>query len=413
MRDWRNAIEQFFDELRLYEDETKGTHHRLSIQEAVKAFLCEHEKSAPAMEVYRLFFQAYWMGIEKERNPFLQLVESLKDFEATAGKVLPKHRDHFEHVVNVFLLGLAIYVVNPRFQACFSNYLAHLQYRDSYELPHEEFFYRWGLATLFHDIAYPIELTLKQAKSYVKLLTSYVCEGADNDKVLLNIPGLDQLHSVPRLMPKVCYQERFCAKYPALGARPFDDRSEALLGIYIAERLELSPNEVMKGLEKLKSAISVEGMVDHGYYGAVTLMKWSHRLMQQGEWNPAYFYYPVLDSASAILLHNWYKFGLQGGKFALGSLKCELHPVAWLLILCDELQEWGRVEHRAGKESLVPVPDATILVGDGLLKVYYDAISQDTVSDLIAKEEAIGKVIDLLGDIRLRISAVVKNERRE
>jgi hypothetical protein len=35
-------------------------------------------------------------------------------------------------------------------------------YPYSYDTRHEEFFYRWGLASLFHDVGYPVEIIGKQ-----------------------------------------------------------------------------------------------------------------------------------------------------------------------------------------------------------------------------------------------------------
>ncbi len=303
------------------------------------------------------------------------------------------------------MLGLAIYITNPRYQKTFSLYLERSQYQDRYKYPHEEFFYRWGLATLFHDIAYPIELTLKQAQEYVQLLTSYVCEGTqDNNTVLFNIPGFRRLHEVPLIQPLDCEKNVFCKKYPKWDAMPFQETSEKLLAHHVAQCVSLSFEDVHTELAKQKGAISEKGFVDHGYYGAVTLIKWSHRLVLQGKWNPAYFYYPILDSASAILLHNWYKYGLQQKPFNLGPLKSELHPIAWLLILCDEVQEWGRKEYQAGLGSFYRVPSAEILVDAGILSVSYHTDSVKTGEKLCTKKEAIEKIVDFEGDFQLRVS---------
>ena len=54
-----------------------------------------------------------------------------------------------------------------------------------------------------------------------------------------------------------------------------------------------------------------------------------------------YFFYPIVDSATAILLHNFYRFVLNK-KFNQSNLNPSQNPIAYLLILCDELQEWNR-----------------------------------------------------------------------
>ena len=46
-------------------------------------------------------------------------------------------------------------------------------------------------------------------------------------------------------------------------------------------------------------------------------------------------------AAGAILLHNYYKNVLQKPPSSLGLLEPEQHPLGFLRILCDELQEWN------------------------------------------------------------------------
>ena len=48
------------------------------------------------------------------------------------------------------------------------------------------------------------------------------------------------------------------------------------------------------------------GRVDHGFFSAVILLKWYGYLIQASPCDPDELFYPVLDSASAILLHNFY-----------------------------------------------------------------------------------------------------------
>ena len=65
-------------------------------------------------------------------------------------------------------------------------------------------------------------------------------------------------------------------------------------------------------------------------------------LIQNYEKKYSFFFYPIVDSASAILLHNYYRNTLQKEPFNLGRLSAEKSPISFLLILCDELQEWNR-----------------------------------------------------------------------
>ena len=93
-------------------------------------------------------------------------------------------------------------------------------------------------------------------------------------------------------------------------------------------------------------------------------------------------------------------------------MNCSSSPVAWLLILCDELQEWGREEFCVGKRGFVPVRSANILFDGNSMTVSYSAESKETVKKLNAKKEAIGDSIDLTNEFSLEIIAST-NERRE
>ena len=107
-----------------------------------------------------------------EQNTLLDLVKIMKDYEQNTGDLIEKQRDHFIHSVNVFLLGLAIYAQNKNYRDKFKEYVQNSPYKKYYrikeEISDEEFFYRWGIAALFHDIGYPVEIIGKQLKQIYK-----------------------------------------------------------------------------------------------------------------------------------------------------------------------------------------------------------------------------------------------------
>jgi len=57
------------------------------------------------------------------------------------------------------------------------------------------------------------------------------------------------------------------------------------------------------------------GFIDHGYYSALIVLKWYGYPIQAAAYKPESFYWPVLDSASAILIHNCYENMLQKKPF--------------------------------------------------------------------------------------------------
>ncbi len=54
----------------------------------------------------------------------------------------------------------------------------------------KSFLYRWGITSLFHDVAYPLEITIKQLNEYYNYSVSYG-EKSMPKKFFLDIGGLD------------------------------------------------------------------------------------------------------------------------------------------------------------------------------------------------------------------------------
>jgi hypothetical protein len=78
-----------------------------------------------------------------------------------------------------------------------------------------------------------------------------------------------------------------------------------------------------------------------------------------------------VNCASAILLHNYWSNVLQKKPFSLLPMDVKNHPVGWLLILCDELQEWNRQAY-GWMDKMQPVADRSdITVTNDFLKVIY------------------------------------------
>ena len=88
--------------------------------------------------------------------------------------------------------------------------------------------------------------------------------------------------------------------------------------------------------------MAASGFIDHGYYSALIILKWYGCAIQKTGVNPERFYWSVADSAEAIFLHNYYRNAMQKAPFNLGAMNAKDSPIAFLLILCDELQEWNR-----------------------------------------------------------------------
>lgn len=337
----KRNLKLFFDSLEVYEDQYNNQDHKRIIRSSLNRFL-KNQTVSSAKAVYTAFFNAYWVGIQHEKNPFVELTTILNKYEEYSGRIVDKHRDHYVHSVNVFILGLSIYAGNSRMQIAFTAHaLNRKAYPDCYSTNNEEFFYRWGLAALFHDIAYPLELSLKQANRYLGFIWEYPEKTAHNKKIRMDIPDFNEFITVTKLKPSKNKYHKYYHKYPFF-KDGFNGDILDLLSQAIAASLNLPKKRLRNCIKKFVDKMIQDSFVDHGFYSAVIMTRWYYFLIKTTDWNPAYFYFPVIDSASAILLHNFYKRVLMSPPFSVHKMRANEHPIAFLLILCDELQEWGR-----------------------------------------------------------------------
>ena len=108
MNDMKKYVELFFDELEVFEDKERGHFYKIFMKQAVLEFL-EDETKETAFAVYRTFFDSYRIVIQGESNPFIDLLDVLKNYEENAATLIDKQRDQYIHSVNVFILGLCFF----------------------------------------------------------------------------------------------------------------------------------------------------------------------------------------------------------------------------------------------------------------------------------------------------------------
>lgn len=388
-------IEKFFDNLEIYEDMANGTNYKETIYESITLFL-DKKTEETAYKVYESFFKAYWIGIQNEVNPFLELTEIMKNFEEYSGKLLEKHRDHYIHTVFVFLLGLSIYAQNSTYRKIFSKYALNKDiYPDSYDTQSEEFFYRWGLASLSHDIAYPLEIIVKQANEYIKFVCGYCSPVEEIMGIDIRLSTSSEFLELPALKPKDEYKDKFNEDYRNFKSRFLGD-SISLLSYVLSENFSLEFSKVKGNLNDFIKDMNDQGFIDHGFFSAIIMLRWYYHLIKETEWHPAYFYFPILDSSSSILLHNYYKRRLMKNPFKLPLMNANQHPIAYLLILCDELQEWGRKGY--GKINIkqnMPV-NFNLFINESELRIkYIYSEENDNKNFSNSKYENINKVINI------------------
>ncbi len=400
MNDLKFYVEKFFDELEVYEDKVNGHCYKIYIKQSILAFLNKQTKES-ALEVYRAFFDSYRITIPGEKNPFLDILDILKDYEENAAILTEKQRDHYIHSVNVFVLGLAVFASNANFQSAFKRAVLDNQiYTNCYSTKNEEFFYRWGITALFHDIGYPVEIAGKQLNEFIAM-TSDVSE-QKKTRVEIDFSDFNALNSIPEVLPKKeftkCFYEKYddCLEIDML--KPLD-----LLSHRLSEALGEDLIKIKSSLDDFTEVMAKCGFVDHGYYSAIIILKWYGYLIQKAGYKPEYLYWPVLDSASAILMHNYYRGTLskkpgssKPGKFDLPALKAEQHPLAYLIMLCDELQEWNRQPYGKVDKLRTLAEDAEVMLGENALKIKYISHKGELGEKYITdKHELFAQLIDV------------------
>lgn len=265
---------------------------------------CISGKKEDAFSVYYCYCDIF--KIFGNKNTLQELVRLLSDHEYHSGELLVKHRDHFSHSVYVFLLGLAIYVNNKEYRESITKFYKNFTHRD--------FLKSWGMVGLFHDIGYPFQLAHEQIGDYMKDVFG------DNVNPYVCYRNMSRLNKLSKQWAKA-------SGFDATNMNQFLSRA-------VVSRLTYVDYNELYSL--LKNKNNVSKFLDHGYFSVLLLAN----KLQEGK-------VPLdtllMDSLSAILIHNSViKFDISNGKKDFPKLKMELHPLAYLIMLCDEIQCWNR-----------------------------------------------------------------------
>ncbi len=322
---------------------------RLCLETAVDRFLRSGKKE-DAFDVYFCYLEMFVGDYEKTRR----MIELLSEFEATGSGLLMKHRDHYSHSVYVFRLGLAIYESNRIYR---ETYKAYYGIESDPEAAHHYLQY-WGLASLFHDIGYPFELPFEQVCSYFEV---------DGDK-------RDERPFVAyqALATFVAINERIQAELKEVILDREFSTTDELFAYVLSQKLSdvygFTESQMLSFLaEKPVKPDKFNHFMDHAYFSATVLFQKLFREMEC-DLTPAH-----LDALTAILMHNsLYKFCIAHYKSEGNQpFKAELHPLAYMLMLCDELQCWDRTAYgRNSKKELHPM-GCTFDFSDNQIKAIY------------------------------------------
>ncbi len=329
--------------------------NRLCLEKALEAFI----DSGVAEDAYTVYYCYLDMFLGRYGNS-KRMVELLSEYEANGSSLLMKHRDHYSHSVYVFALGLAIYETNAAYRHSFQCFY-HLEGKNENETANL-FLEYWGLTSLFHDIGYPFELPFEQVLSYFEVDHQERGKGslylAYHDVEALT--GLDDVAKV---------------HFETLYGKHFETTSE-LLAHDIAQKLgstyDFSEQYLLDVLNRKPTEPNRFGyFMDHAFFSASRLYRELAEELGADNLNPMH-----IDALSAIMLHNsLYKFSIafyKDREKRKAPLKAELHPLAWLLMLCDELQCWDRTAYgRNSRTELHPMAVDFDFSDSAIRAIYY------------------------------------------
>ena len=332
--------------------------NRLCLERCLEQFI-DSGSADDAYLVYYCFINNILGNYGRSKN----MIELLSEFESNGSSLLLKHRDHYSHSVYVFALGLAVYETNDSYRESFKDYYEG-QDRKTYSATElaNAFLEYWGLAALFHDIGYPFELPYEQVMSYFEI----------ND------------HKRGKNMPFVAYlsmesltdlSEAESVHFKELYGRDFKSCNELFahnLVLKMGREYGLDETTMSKIIaSKPSNPNEYNYYMDHAVFSSIRLYNelvdslGAERITKKH-----------IDSLTAILLHNsLFKFCV--ARFSepdkrKAPLNVNLHPLAWLLMLCDELQCWDRTAYgRNSRIELHPMDAEFDFSNNAVSAVYY------------------------------------------
>lgn len=330
--------------------------NRLCLEKSLESFF----ESGVAEDAYAVYYCYLEMFIGRYGNS-KHMVELLSEYEMNGSSLLIKHRDHYSHSVYVFALGLAIYETNETFRRCFERFygLDETPGPDRAACVFLEF---WGLTALFHDIGYPFEIPFEEILSYFEV------DGLKR--------GVDSPYLAYRGMEQFTVLDRESTVWlKKLTGRSFDSIS-GLLAWAVTKRLGVSygfsEDYIRFVVEDKPTRPERYGyFMDHAVFSAIRLLR---ELVSAG--GSESISQMHLDALSAIAIHNsMFKFSIayyKDPEKRKAPLAMELHPLAWMLMLCDELQCWDRRAYgRSSRTELHPVDVDFDFSGGNIRAVYY------------------------------------------
>lgn len=381
--------QDFFDNL-IMDSDKEGHNYKFLLSESIYDFL-DNQTKDKAYVVYSMFFDIYRISNDASKS-FVDLLDVLKGYEENASTLSDGQRDHYVHSVNVFILGICIYSQNQVVRHAFSNGYNATKYIKHYSTNSEEFLFNWGIASLFHDIGYPLEIINNQMNKFI----GFVAEGFQKEiGPYIEYKNFD------------VFNEFSCDTNDAYS-------STDLIAECISNHLQVDYSSIKNKLDEFLEVMQNNGFVDHGFYSAIIVLRWYGEMLIPYSITKKIFEHQIKNAATAIFLHNAYKNIMQKSPFELGKLDIEKYPLAYLLILCDEAQEWNREAYGEKTKRQIAIDDSAISISDDEISFHYVTTKGVLNDSFLAKKKELFYSLLNLDDVfseGLKITATTLSEQ--
>lgn len=355
-------VEAFFDSVSLGAD-SSGHEYGMVLKGSTLEFIRQQDKDS-ARYLFNGFFDVYRLNF-REDKAVVDLLDLLRGFEENAGRLSAKQRDHYVHSANVFVLGLCIYSQNSSFRRAFENRCLAINYQMHFPSVEEEFLFSWGIASLLHDIGYPVEITHWQLLQFVRFIAEDQASAIHPFISYLDFGKLNSIDVIQQASPEP--RQNTVSEEAQSQLRPTD-----LMAARIAELVDVPESQLNNTVNGFLETMQSAGFVDHGFYSALIVLKWYGETLIPDKERSSLFFSQIIDAASAIFLHNAYRNVLQQEPYSKGELHVQSFPLAYLLILCDESQEWSRERYGEASRRNLAIDGSSLSITDKSLNLHYE-----------------------------------------
>lgn len=245
---------------------------------------------------------------EYNKGTYVPVFKSFVEFELGLESVGPKYSAHINHVIQEFLLGYNIITSCEQFKRDYNCLERKNNPRSKFNL----LLFSWMAASLFHDIGYDIEKAIDEEKYR------------------------EEKNKFWNFMT-----ERAITKRPLLFSET--EQIKSLVDKYLLAEINLIPGfskldckEFMKLFERTKA----NGWITYDH-GIISALKYLFELQYLEEMNSNLNYLNWSPNKRAILAMALHNFRYKNIDLNLSSSNSQTF-LAYLLTICDEVQEWER-----------------------------------------------------------------------